>query len=119
MDRCTYVSVVFIFATRTIFELFLQRVFNFSVSLHSIIVSHPQYPIRLFQEMASHQETIFDKYFGVGARGGAIGLELPQYAVEHTEVLYAKAKRRPIGYMFDVAQAFVYQVWSFQALSIQ
>ena len=40
-----------------------------------------------------------------------MGLELPSYAVEHTEMLYSRAKRRPIGYMFDVAQAFVYQVF--------
>ena len=60
--------------------------------------------------MASHQETIFGKYFAAGAKGGGAGLELPPYAVEHTEMLYNKARGRPLGYMFDVAQAFVYQV---------
>lgn len=60
--------------------------------------------------MASHQETIFAKYFAEGARGGGGGLELPAFAAEHTEVLYSKARGRPLGYMFDVAQAFVYQV---------
>lgn len=65
---------------------------------------------RNLQEMASHQETIFGKYFAVGAKGGMGGLELPAFAAEHTEVLYAKARGRPLGYMFDVAQAFVYQV---------
>eukprot|EP00903_Cladosiphon_okamuranus_P020087 g18450.t1 len=61
------------------------------------------------REMASHQETIFGKYFAAGARGGGAGLELPPYAAEHTEMLYNKARGRPLGYMFDVAQAFVYQ----------
>lgn len=60
--------------------------------------------------MASHQETIFGKYFAAGAKGGGAGLELPPYAAEHTEMLYNKARGRPLGYMFDVAQAFVYQV---------
>lgn len=60
--------------------------------------------------MASHQETIFGKYFAEGARGGGGGLALPAYAVGHTEALYARARGRPLGYMFDVAQAFVYQV---------
>lgn len=60
--------------------------------------------------MASHQETIFGKYFEAGARGGGGGLELPPYAAGHTEVLHARARGRPLGYMFDVAQAFVYQV---------
>ena len=60
--------------------------------------------------MASHQETIFGKYFEEGAGGGGGGLELPPYAAGHTEVLHARARGRPLGYMFDVAQAFVYQV---------
>lgn len=55
---------------------------------------------------------MFGKYFAADARGGAGGgvLALPSFAVEHTETLYARAKGRPLGYLFDVAQAFVYQV---------
>lgn len=62
------------------------------------------------QEMSSHQETIFGKYFAVGSKGSGGMLDLSPFAVKHTEALYSRCRGRPVGYIFDVAQAFVYQV---------
>ncbi|CAN0331044.1 unnamed protein product [Discosporangium mesarthrocarpum] len=67
------------------------------------------FEIEQFKVMASHQERIFGKYFAADGAGMG-GLELPPFAEKHTATLYTRARGRPVGYMFDVAQAFVYQV---------